>query len=54
MFGLLRTFIQDELGATAMEYALLASLIAVAIISGAQTLGSRVSGSLGNTAASMK
>lgn len=37
-------FLQDESGATAIEYGLIASLIALAIISGAQTLGSKIDG----------
>lgn len=34
-----KTFIADESGATAIEYGLLAALIAVAIIAGASALG---------------
>ena len=33
-------FLKDESGATAIEYGLIAALIAVAIIAGATTLGS--------------
>ncbi len=33
-------FMKDESGATAIEYGLIAALIAVAIITGATTLGS--------------
>ena len=36
-------FIRDESGATAIEYALIASLIAVAIISAVSTVGGKVS-----------
>ena len=35
--------IRDESGATAIEYALIASLIAVAIITAVQTVGTKVS-----------
>ena len=35
-------FIKDESGATAIEYGLIASLIAVAIISAAGTLGTKL------------
>lgn len=35
----LRKFLRDEGGATAIEYGLLAALIAVAIVGGAYTLG---------------
>ena len=36
-------FIGNELGATAIEYALIASLIAVFIITAVQTVGTKVS-----------
>jgi len=39
MKNLLRRFLQCEAGATAIEYGLIASLIAVAIIAGAAALG---------------
>lgn len=35
-------FMKDESGATAIEYGLIAALIAVAIIAGATTLGSEL------------
>ena len=46
-----REFARDEEGASAAEYVLLASLIAVAIILGAKALGGSVNSKL-NTAAS--
>ena len=52
MIKTVRKFFQDESGATAIEYALIASLIAVAIISAVQTVGTKVSavfGEIGNT-----
>jgi pilus assembly protein Flp/PilA len=45
MFGWTRTFLRDESGATAIEYGLIAALIAVAIIAGATAVGT----SLGTT-----
>jgi len=39
MQKLVTRFIKDESGATAIEYGLIAALIGVAIIAGAQTLG---------------
>ncbi len=36
-------FIRNDSGATAIEYALIASLIAVAIITAVQTVGTKVS-----------
>ena len=38
-----RNFIRNESGATAIEYALIASLIAVAIITAVSTVGGKVS-----------
>ena len=38
----IRAFIADEGGATAIEYGLLASLIAVVIIAGASLLGTNI------------
>ncbi len=35
-------FMKDESGATAIEYGLIAALISVAIIAGAQTLGTNL------------
>ena len=43
MQNLFARFMKDESGATAIEYGLLASLIAVAIIVAATTLGTSVS-----------
>ncbi|MEW7007331.1 Flp family type IVb pilin [Lentilitoribacter sp. EG35] len=39
MTNLIKRFTNDESGATAIEYGLIAGLIAVAIIAGAGTLG---------------
>ncbi len=47
-----RKFFRNESGATAIEYALMASLIAVAIITAVTTLGTKVSNvffEVGNT-----
>jgi len=41
--SVLSRFLSDESGATAIEYALIASLIAVAIIAAVQTVGTKVS-----------
>ncbi|MBA5723928.1 Flp family type IVb pilin [Candidatus Liberibacter sp.] len=38
----LRDFLKDESGATAIEYGLIAALIAIAIIVGATTLGQSI------------
>ncbi|WP_181703584.1 Flp family type IVb pilin [Chthonobacter albigriseus] len=39
----IKNFIRNESGATAIEYGLIASLIAVVIIGAASTLGSKIS-----------
>jgi pilus assembly protein Flp/PilA len=52
MIKAIRKFFSDESGATAIEYALIASLIAVFIITAVQTVGTKVStvfGEIGNT-----
>lgn len=41
--SVLSRFLSDESGATAIEYALIASLVAVAIITALQTVGTKVS-----------
>jgi pilus assembly protein Flp/PilA len=42
MTKLFGSFIRDESGATAIEYGLIAALIAVVIIGGATTLGTKI------------
>ncbi|MCC2112872.1 MAG: Flp family type IVb pilin [Hyphomicrobiales bacterium] len=43
MKKLIQRFANDESGATAIEYGLIAALIAVAIIGGAKALGTQIS-----------
>jgi pilus assembly protein Flp/PilA len=43
MLNSLKLFVTDEVGATAIEYALIASLIAVFIIGSLQVLGTSLS-----------
>jgi pilus assembly protein Flp/PilA len=43
MFKSMKNFVVNESGATAIEYALIASLIAVFIIVAVQTVGTKVS-----------
>lgn len=43
MSNLIARFVKDESGATAIEYGLIAALIAVAIIAGAGAVGSQLS-----------
>jgi pilus assembly protein Flp/PilA len=47
-------FLKDESGATAIEYGLIASLIAVAIIAGATALGSKMNTAFTDIATSVK
>ena len=44
MITVIKNLLNDESGATAIEYGLIAALIAVAIIGGASSLGNNVSG----------
>jgi pilus assembly protein Flp/PilA len=41
--NMLKKFVKDESGATAIEYGLIAALIAIAIIAGARVIGSQLS-----------
>lgn len=50
---LIHKFLRCESGATAVEYALLASLIAIAIIGGASALGTRVGAKFTSIATSL-
>ena len=47
-------FLKDESGATAIEYGLIAALIAVAIIGGASSLGNNVGDTFNTVALKMK
>jgi pilus assembly protein Flp/PilA len=46
-------FVKDESGATAIEYGLIAALIAVVIIAGATTLGNEINALFGRIAANL-
>lgn len=54
MKALVSRFLKDESGATAIEYGLIASLIAVAIISAASLLGTNISNTFNSVANSIK
>jgi pilus assembly protein Flp/PilA len=47
-------FLKDESGATAIEYGLIAALIAVGIIGAARILGSQISATFTNVSNAMK
>jgi pilus assembly protein Flp/PilA len=49
-----RNFLRDESGVTAIEYALIAALIAVAIIGAVTTVGTNITSEFNNVAASLK
>jgi len=53
MFDWARTFLRDDSGATAIEYGLIAALIAVAIIAGATSVGGSLATTFNNVANSL-
>jgi pilus assembly protein Flp/PilA len=53
MLSIFRRFMKNEQGATAIEYTLIASLIAVAAITAMTTVGGKVTNVLGNVANAM-
>lgn len=54
MTSLMIRFLRDESGATAIEYGLIASLVAVAVITGAGKLGGNLNNTFTNLAGKMK
>jgi len=50
----LKMYIQDESGATAIEYALIASLIAVALVGVLTSLGTRLSSEFTEVSSALK
>lgn len=54
MQNLFTRFIEDESGATAIEYGLIAALISVGIIAGAKTIGDQVSGTFSDIGGKLK
>jgi pilus assembly protein Flp/PilA len=54
MRKMLETFVRDENGATAIEYGLIAALIAVAIIGGVTAVGSNLSSTFTNISSNLK
>jgi pilus assembly protein Flp/PilA len=53
MTTLLKRFVQDESGATAIEYGLIAAGISVAIIAAVQSLGGRIGTTFNNVASTL-
>ena len=54
MTSLLKMFLHDEKGATAIEYGLIAALIAVVIITGVTAVGTSLSTTFTNISTSLK
>jgi pilus assembly protein Flp/PilA len=54
MFKTLKSFLSDQDGATAIEYALIASLIAVFIIGALSALGTSLSSEFAEVGAALK
>jgi pilus assembly protein Flp/PilA len=54
MTNLLARFIKDESGATAIEYGLIASGIALGIITAVNGLGTKLTGTFTNVGSSLK
>jgi pilus assembly protein Flp/PilA len=53
MQNLVKRFVKDESGATAIEYGLIAALIAVGIIAAAKALGAQISATFNAVATAM-
>jgi pilus assembly protein Flp/PilA len=54
MKRLAQSFLRDESGATAIEYGLIAALIAVVIITAVTTVGTNLTGTFNTVATSLK
>jgi pilus assembly protein Flp/PilA len=54
MLAKLKTFAANESGATAIEYALIASLIAIALVTILNTLGGRLSQEFSEVSSALK
>ena len=54
MIKSLKSFVANESGATAIEYALIASLVAIAIIGALTTLGTKLQTTFNEVASNLK
>ena len=54
MTNLFSRFIHDERGATAIEYGLIAALIAMVIITGVTSIGTKLNSNFNNIASKIK
>ena len=54
MYKLISRFLKDDAGATAIEYSLIAALIAVVIISGVTSVGTKLNAAFTNISTKIK
>ena len=54
MYAILSRFAQDDSGATAIEYGLIAGLIAVVIVTAVTSVGTKLTSSFNNIATAIK
>ncbi len=54
MSNIIARFVKDESGATAIEYGLIAALIALAIITGATAVGTKLNGQFTSISTKLK
>jgi pilus assembly protein Flp/PilA len=54
MSKIVKSFLKDESGATAIEYGLIAALIAVVIVGAVTTIGTKLNTSFGNVGNAIK
>ena len=52
--NIVKSFLKDESGATAIEYGLIAALIAVVIVGAVTTIGTKLNTSFGNVGNAIK
>lgn len=54
MLNMIRRFLRDDSAATSIEYALIAALIGIVIITGVKAVGTKLSTSFANLSANLK
>jgi pilus assembly protein Flp/PilA len=52
--SIVKSFLKDESGATAIEYGLIAALIAVVIVTAVTTIGTKLNATFGNIGNNIK
>ena len=53
MFSFIKRFARNESGATAIEYGLIAALIALVLVGALTALGTKINGTFGNISSSL-